>query len=207
LGKSLLQRSPEHYSSHQQTPFDHTTAYAAVACTGKVGLVAFPLGQGHDNQGFRGLSAGLSESTRSVPILIVVISLGALGAGDAPEEELRPDPNGSRLRALGRAPVYVIDKGFRRAVPKVPVYEALCRDWECIIDDIDPESIRLGDSLGDNSSLVRLAGQPAVYFIDGTTRRHVASPQVMDKYRFAGERVREVTADELNKWPEGSRLP
>jgi hypothetical protein len=52
LGEPLFQRSPEHYMSHQQTPFDHTTAYAAVARSGKVALVAFPLGQGYYNQGF-----------------------------------------------------------------------------------------------------------------------------------------------------------
>jgi hypothetical protein len=143
---------------------------------------------------------------RWVSVLIVIISLGALGAGDAPEPELRPDLNGSRLRATGQPTVYVIDKGFKRAVPNVPVYEALFRDWDCIIDDIDPEMIRLGDPLGEASSLVGLAGQPAVYFVDGTTRRHVASPQVMDKYRFAWERVREVTAEEMNKWPEGPKL-
>lgn len=38
--------------SHQQTPFDHPTAYAAVARSGRVALVAFPLGQGSYNQGF-----------------------------------------------------------------------------------------------------------------------------------------------------------
>ena len=52
LGEPLFQRSPEHYMSHQQTPFDHTTKYAAVARSGKVALVAFPLGQGYYNQGF-----------------------------------------------------------------------------------------------------------------------------------------------------------
>ena len=143
---------------------------------------------------------------RWVPVLIVVISLGTLGAGDAPEPELRPDLNGSRLRSPGQATVYLIDKCFKRAVPNVPVYEALFRDWDCIIDDIDPETIRPGDPLDDATSLMKLAGQPAVYFIDGTTRRHVASPQVMDKYRFAWERVREVSADELNKWPDGPKL-
>ena len=56
---------------------------------------------------------------RWIPVLIVVISLGALGAGDAPEPELRPDLNGSRLRAPGQATVYLIDKGFKRAVPNV----------------------------------------------------------------------------------------
>jgi hypothetical protein len=52
LGEPLFQRSPEHYMSHQQTPFDHATTYAAVARSGKVALVAFPLGQGYYNQGF-----------------------------------------------------------------------------------------------------------------------------------------------------------
>src|SRR5262245_20365903 len=52
LGEPLFQRSPEHYVSHQQTPFDHATAYAAVARSGKVALVAFPLGQSYYNQGF-----------------------------------------------------------------------------------------------------------------------------------------------------------
>jgi hypothetical protein len=52
LGEPLFQRSPEHYMSHQQTPFDHPTKYAAVARSGKVALVAFPLGQGYYNQGF-----------------------------------------------------------------------------------------------------------------------------------------------------------
>jgi hypothetical protein len=56
--------------------------------------------------------------------------------------------------------VYLIDKGFRRAVPNVPTYEALFRDWDRIIEDIDPETIRLGDPLGDAASLIRLTGHP-----------------------------------------------
>src|SRR5262249_53405177 len=32
--------------------FDHTTDYAALACSERVALVAFPLGQGYYNQGF-----------------------------------------------------------------------------------------------------------------------------------------------------------
>jgi hypothetical protein len=52
LGEPLFQRSPEHYNSHLQTPFDHATAYAALARSGRVGLIAFPLGQGYYNQGF-----------------------------------------------------------------------------------------------------------------------------------------------------------
>jgi len=52
LGEPLFQRSPEHYNSHLQTPYHHSTSFAALARSGRVGLVAFPLGQGYYNQGF-----------------------------------------------------------------------------------------------------------------------------------------------------------
>ena len=52
LGEPLFQRSPEHYTSHEQTPFDHTTSYAALARSNRVGLFAFPLGQSYYNQGY-----------------------------------------------------------------------------------------------------------------------------------------------------------
>jgi hypothetical protein len=43
LGVPLFQRLPEHYTGHRQTPFDHATEYAALACSGKVGLFGFPI--------------------------------------------------------------------------------------------------------------------------------------------------------------------
>jgi Hypothetical glycosyl hydrolase 6/Beta-galactosidase trimerisation domain len=52
LGEPLFQRSPEHYTSHAQTPFDHTTSYAVLARSGRVALIAFPLGQSYYNQGY-----------------------------------------------------------------------------------------------------------------------------------------------------------
>jgi hypothetical protein len=66
LGEPLFQRSPEHYVSHQQTPFDHTTEFAAVACSGKVALLAFPLGQGYYNQGFWAYRLAFQKSLREV---------------------------------------------------------------------------------------------------------------------------------------------
>jgi len=65
LGEPLFQRSPEHYTSHLQTPFDHDTSYAALAHNGRAGLISFPLGQGYYNQGFwiyrRGFQKVLQE--------------------------------------------------------------------------------------------------------------------------------------------------
>jgi hypothetical protein len=52
LGEPLFQRSPQHYTSHAQTPFDHITSYAALARSGRVALFAFPLGQSYYNHGY-----------------------------------------------------------------------------------------------------------------------------------------------------------
>lgn len=52
LGEPLFQRSPEHYTSHQQTPFDHVTTYAALAKSGRVVVVGFPLGLSYFKNGY-----------------------------------------------------------------------------------------------------------------------------------------------------------
>ncbi len=66
LGEPLFQRSPEHFNSHLQTPFDHTTSYAALARSGRVGLIAFPLGQGYYNTRWCVLSFPETESRRPI---------------------------------------------------------------------------------------------------------------------------------------------
>jgi hypothetical protein len=143
---------------------------------------------------------------RSVAICALVFSgLAALGSMP-PEPVTRPDLNGTRVRAPGTATVYLIDNGFRRAVPNIPAYEALFRDREWIVEDLDVEAIRLGDPLGESAGLVKSGNASGVYFLDGTTRRLVANPQVMDKYRFAWERVRDVTFEDLARWPKGEML-
>ena len=52
LGEPLFQRGPEHYTSHEQTPFDHLTHYAALAKSGRVVLVGFPLGLSYYKNGY-----------------------------------------------------------------------------------------------------------------------------------------------------------
>lgn len=52
LGEPLFQRSPAHFTSHAQTPFDHETEFAAVAESGPAGLFGFPLGRSYFRQGY-----------------------------------------------------------------------------------------------------------------------------------------------------------
>lgn len=52
LGEPLFQRSPEHYTSHAQSPLDHLTQYAAVARAGRLGAMAFPVGASYYRNGY-----------------------------------------------------------------------------------------------------------------------------------------------------------
>jgi hypothetical protein len=52
LGEPLFQRSPEHYTSHRQSPFDHITDYSVLAMSGKLGLIGFPVGNGYYGKGY-----------------------------------------------------------------------------------------------------------------------------------------------------------
>jgi hypothetical protein len=143
---------------------------------------------------------------RSVTLGMLMLSDLAASGHAPPEAVMRPDMNGTRVRAPGTATVYLIDNGFRRAVPNVPAYEALFRDWECIVENVDVEAIRLGDPLGEVCCQIRSGESSGVYFVGGNTRRHVANPQVMDKYRFSWGAIRDVSCEELGRWPKGETL-
>ncbi len=64
LGEPLFQRSAEHYTSHQQTPFERVTDYAAVARSGRVGLVGFPIGRVYYQKGYWVYRAALDHLLR-----------------------------------------------------------------------------------------------------------------------------------------------
>jgi len=66
LGEPLFQRSSEHYTSHQQSPFDHLTDYAAVASTGRVGVLGFPVAQSYYRKGYWVYRAAFEQVLREI---------------------------------------------------------------------------------------------------------------------------------------------
>jgi hypothetical protein len=52
LGVPAFQRSPEHYTSHAQSPFSRTTDLAAVVRASRVGATAFDLGTAYHRTGY-----------------------------------------------------------------------------------------------------------------------------------------------------------
>jgi hypothetical protein len=118
LGEPLFQRSPQHYTSHSQTPFDHTTSYAALARSGRLGLFAFPLGQSYFNQGYwiyRQAFQKMLSQLLPAPLI----------QSDAPmstelaltHQAARPD-NGQKKRYL----VHVVNFSPLRSTPRHPEF-------------------------------------------------------------------------------------
>ncbi|MBU4461044.1 MAG: beta-galactosidase trimerization domain-containing protein [Verrucomicrobia bacterium] len=72
LGEPLFQRSAERFTSHKQTPFDHATDYTVLARSGRVGLVAFPIGQSYYRNGYWIYRAAFEHLLREVlPVRLV----------------------------------------------------------------------------------------------------------------------------------------
>lgn len=72
LGEPAFQRSAQHYTSHQQTPFERETSYAAAAVSGRLALAGFPLGASYLNRGYwvyRALFRRLLEQVKPVRLV------------------------------------------------------------------------------------------------------------------------------------------
>lgn len=113
LGEPLFQRSPQHYTSHQQTPFDHVTDYAAAAVSGRVALCGFPLGSSYYSQGYwvyRSLLKHLLKQVLPSPLL----------SSDAPvSTEITVNwQAGAKPRYL----VHVVNWSANRGTPRHPVF-------------------------------------------------------------------------------------
>jgi hypothetical protein len=115
-----------------------------------------------------------------------------------------PKPHwvGRRIKACGKPEIYLIDeltrptRGWKRWIPSEYTYNNLFRDWNGIID-VDPDvvaSIPDDPMLPNGAVLVRGAGTPQVYLMDQwwggpPAKRWVTSPQAMDSYHLAWNRV------------------
>ena len=113
LGEPAFQRTKERYTSHRQSPFDHETEYAALARSGRIGLVGFPVGLSYYNHGYWIYRSVFQQLLKSIlPVQLVTanaplsteISLTHQAAGSHPERYLVHIVNYSALRATPRHP-------------------------------------------------------------------------------------------------------
>jgi len=102
---------------------------------------------------------------------------------------VRLDWNGRRIRSKVDEKIYIVIDGLRHWVPNPATYENLFRDWDGVEDIIDIDSIDAGADITDGAILARGGEDPPVYLISNGVKRHVTSPEAMDRYYFEWDRV------------------
>lgn len=113
LGEPLFQRSPQHYTSHAQSPFDHLTDYAAAAVSGRVALCGFPLGASYYSQGYWVYRALLKHLLKQVLPSPIVSSDAPVSAEITVNWQGGPKP---------RYLVHVVNWSANRGTPRHPVF-------------------------------------------------------------------------------------
>ncbi|QDT24603.1 hypothetical protein [Gimesia chilikensis] len=97
--------------------------------------------------------------------------------------DVRNDLNGLRVQLPGNPAIYLIDEGCKRHIPNPSTFDNLFRDWS-FTQDLDIDEIQTGSPISDGAILAQGKGRAEVYLIDGGMKRHVPSPQLMDRYNF-----------------------
>jgi len=97
---------------------------------------------------------------------------------------VRPDLDGRCVKHPGRVRVFFIDRGRKRHILDVDTFFRIFRSWrvddEPAVDDIDD-----GPDVSLGASVIGVAEPPgAIYLVDDGVKRHIVSPQVMDRYNF-----------------------
>ena len=118
LGEPLYQRSPQHYTSHAQTPFDHATTYAALARSGSVGLIAFPMGQSYYTQGYWIYRQAFQKVLKDVlPAPLIQTDAPLCAELSLTHQAARPD-----ARRKARYMVHIVNYSPVRGTPKHQVF-------------------------------------------------------------------------------------
>ena len=120
----------------------------------------------------------------------------------------RNDLNGLRVQLPGQAAIYLMDKGKKRHIPNPQVYNELFKSWDGVVQDINVNDIPTGEQIPETGLLFRNSGSPKVYLLDGVSpnqvRRHIAAPNVMDRYHFNWGRIH-VLPDAIT-FPDGDQI-
>jgi hypothetical protein len=118
LGEPLFQRSAEQYTSHAQSPFHRLTGYAAMAKSGRVGLVAFPLGQSYYRQGYWVYRSAFRRLLQEVFPVRLMRTNAPLSTEITVTHQPEDKGQGRRERYL----VHIINWSALRGTPQHPVF-------------------------------------------------------------------------------------
>ena len=120
------------------------------------------------------------------------------------------DYNGYRVKSDDRPEIYLVLFGLRRWILSPNDYNNLFRDWNGVLrfpkqSTLDA-TIPASGSLTPGVLLAKGAASAPIYLITDNLRMWVTSPQVMDKYYFAWNRVVVVPDNLVTSIPLGPNL-
>ncbi|MCX4903405.1 hypothetical protein [Streptomyces sp. NBC_00878] len=105
------------------------------------------------------------------------------------QDELHPELDGLRIRAVDSADVYLVLDGKRHLIPSSVTYNALFRntDGERLV--LTTENITDGGPLMAYAYLARSTDDPTIYLVTNVSKREITSA-AMDKFNFDRQKVR-----------------
>jgi putative addiction module CopG family antidote len=125
----------------------------------------------------------------------IAVEIEQMTKGQVTDTDFQPplnEFNGLRVKIPGRAEVYLVDQGYRRWIPNPETYNNLFRDWNNIIEEITVANIPLGANISNGAILAKAYDHPAVFLIDQGQKRHITSPEIMNKYHFSWEHIYQI---------------
>lgn len=127
----------------------------------------------------------------------VASSVGQVSSGAAPRCPSRrlpgmvprPEFNGIRAKHPENSTIYLVDQGYKRAIPDAHTYNGLFRDWKGIVTDLDLNNVPEGPHLSVKNILVRSSSDEKPCLIDGNMRRPIEGDQTFEAFHFDPKKV------------------
>lgn len=117
-----------------------------------------------------------------------------------------PEFNGIRAKHPERSTIYLVDQGYKRAIPDALTYNGLFRDWKGIVTDLDLDNIPDGPNLSVKNILVRCSNDETACLIDGDMRRPIKDDQTFEAFHFDVKKVHLVPAVLVEPFQVGQPL-
>lgn len=114
-------------------------------------------------------------------------------------------PDGSVIKSISAAEVYLLDGGKKRHLPNAEVFYSRYNWGEVLlVSPSEVASYSTGERIGFRSgSLAKANDQPEVYVITDTTKRHISNPQTFQALGYRPDRIILTSRDELSHYTNG----
>ncbi|TSC90951.1 MAG: peptidase S8 and S53 subtilisin kexin sedolisin [Candidatus Berkelbacteria bacterium Licking1014_96] len=119
---------------------------------------------------------------------------------------------GTLIKASGDPKVFLVDGGNKRHIVSPEIFAGLGYQWANVVSISPSEEDRYNrtddlSSVGShiNGTLIKTAGAPEVYLLDGGKKRHIPNPEVFNS-RYQWAEIVFISNDEMSNYAVGDRI-